>query len=284
MALNLDAIDQQLSLGSKERLGEHLPFSGAKNQRLALRALLLCQRVFFSDLWAEAIFKGGVRRRTDCLANNPNWRQQSIDFWLRRGEREIRNALFLFTATSQTPAALADAAMLGSGDPNLAHPNLCLARETGIFPGASVCYTAVMNWLLRSGLASYPWYMKNGAPNDQKTLREVFGEPEAVIWDQTKGLFRKGDRLPIVPRGYIVHMYIDTPQRWLGHWVVSLGDGLACGVNNFDTDGTSRAYSDRCSISSQFFLGYQEQAADLLQRAVVEIINPLTIPGRANSV
>lgn len=47
-------ISQQLALGSTN--GVHPNTNANKNARHALRALLLCQRVYFSDLWAKQNF------------------------------------------------------------------------------------------------------------------------------------------------------------------------------------------------------------------------------------
>ena len=91
-------------------------------------------------------------------------------------------------------------------------------------------------------------------------------------------------RLPLVPRGHIVHLYVDNPMRWNGHWLISLGDGFAIGCNNDDTDGTNRAYTPRCSLDNQFRNGYKHPkppgSIEPFERGIAEVIDPLEIPGR----
>lgn len=268
-------IGKELSLGSRSD-GKDDPAYGANTQkRRALRALLLCQRVYFSDLWAEAILVGGVRQRTSFL--DPDWKADSLRHWGAQSEAQIVEGILMFAVTTADVSRLADAA---DQQPSGNHPDLTLTHLKTPFPGLISCYGAVMTWLLRSGLVSYRWYMRNSGASNKTTLREAFG-PASVIWDGGR-TFATTDSLPLVPRGHIVHLYVDNPIRWNGHWLVSLGDGYARACNNDDTDGTNRIYTDRCSLNNQFKNGYKHASTSGVgeEPGVAEVINPAEIPGR----
>ena len=270
-------IGRELSLGSRDDDEDDPQYAANTATRQALRALLLCQRVYFSDLWSELVMVGGARHRHNHLT--PQWKQTSLAYWGRRTEQEIVQGILTFAVTTSNAAALADAA---TGAPNGNHPDFTLTRTRDPFPGVPSCYGAVMAWMFKSGLASYRWYLKNSGANNEASLRQAFG-PARQIWGATQ-LFSAMHRLPAVPRGHIVHLYVYNPARWNGHWLVSLGDGTARACNNDDTDGTNRIYTPGCSLNNQFLNGYKDAmpggTAIPFERGIAEVIDPTEMPGR----
>jgi hypothetical protein len=96
--------------------------------------------------------------------------------------------------------------------------------------------------------------------------------------------FSAADVLPPVPRGHIVHLYVNNPIRWTGHWLVRRGDGTARACNNDTTDGTLNTYADGCSLDNQFRNGYKHAmppgSATPFEQGIAEMIDPLEIPQR----
>lgn len=129
------------------------------------------------------------------------------------------------------------------------------------------CYDAVMLWLFKSGLVSLPWLLKYRNANNEFSLTAAFGRG-TVIW---KGAFGLTDRIPMIPRGHIVHIFAHQ-FSWNGHWMVSLGNGLAAGVNNNnEVPPVPRNYCTQLNLNKQFL--------DFGGGTAV-IIDPLLIPGR----
>jgi hypothetical protein len=273
---NQSIIGKDLSLGSRPDGEDDPKYATNTEKRRALRALLLCQRVYFSELWAVGSLIGGVHR---CSYLPANWKTISLAHWSNKTEDQIQEGILTFAITTARVEALAEAA---DRQPNksVPPPGLTLTRAEPNFPGLTSCYGSVITWMFRSGLASYRWYMKNFAAYNKDTLREAFG-PAKIIWDGGTA-FSKTDTLPRVPRGHIVHLYVDNPQRWNGHWLVSLGDGTACGCNNDTEEGAvPNDYSNRCSLDKQFLYGYKHPLDNgTIEKGVAEVIDPREIPGR----
>ena len=171
-------IGKELSLGSRVDDEDDPQYAGTTEQRRALRALLLCQRVYFSELWANFIGHGGVRSLASFLA--PDWKTTSLTFWGPRTEQQVIEGILTFSVTTANVAELAAAA---NRIPNryANTPVLTLTRGEPDFPGLTSCYGSVMTWLFKSGLASYRWYMRNSGANNKQSLRETFG-PARIIW------------------------------------------------------------------------------------------------------
>jgi len=276
---SFSSIGKELSLGSRPDNEDDPQYAGNTQKRQALRALLLCQRVYFSNLWAQFIGHGGVRSNQTFLA--PDWKTTSLAHWGNCTEQEIGLGIYTFSVTTSDMAKLADAAN-SIPDQTAPTPDLTLTRAKPNFPGLTSCYGSVMTWMFKSGLVSYRWYMKNQGSNNKATLRDAFG-PARVIWKADRA-FGDGDHLPFVGRGHIVHLYVDNPLRWNGHWLISKGDGTACACNNDTENGdVQNNYSDHCSLDKQFLFGYKhalEGRAGAFEQGVAEVIDPLEIPGR----
>jgi hypothetical protein len=236
----------------------------ATQQRRALRSLLLCQRVYFSDLWPGLI--GLVAQRVPYNWLPANWKEQSLTFWGGRTESDIRAALRMFIATSDASDHAANAAVRGQPSAPLL-PFLTATRDTFGGQQTATCYDAVMLWLFKSGLVSLRWLLRHRNANTQATLDDAFGAG-TVIWN---GAFAATDHLASVPRGHIVHIFEDAGNAWRGHWMISTGKGGAAGCNN-NTEGTlPRHYCNTLTLDGQF--------RDFGQGTAI-VINPQQIPGR----
>jgi hypothetical protein len=250
--------------------------------RRALRALLLCQRVYFSELWAQIHGNGGAARPQSYLSSN--WKADSLRHWNNQPIDEIHKGITTFCVTRTDAPSVAKAAEAGPPDPQAPIPDLTLTRDRQRFPGTpSGCYQSVMGWLFKSGLVSYRWYMKHQIANNKASLRAAFGEGRE-IWSADQPFSLRGHVfLPRVPRGHIVHLYAPG-NRWLGHWLVSLGGGRACGCNN-DTEAgaVERRYSSSCSLDKQFYFGYKQPLPhdpSRLERGIADVFDPFLIPNR----
>jgi hypothetical protein len=254
------AISEQLSLGSKAR--------GSDDKRHAMRGLLLCQRVYYSDLWAKKTFGAGADQFiADAWVLDPAWKTRSVGFWGGKGEDDILKGIEMFVpAQGATRAKLAEVARKSppSGEHGEELPgNLFLSRaDTKTKGAAETCYNGVVAWLLQSGIVSMRWVMRDSAPNGEASCDRHFGTGE-TIW-QASTPFKDDSRLPVVPEGYLLHMW-DTgkavrggPSCWNGHWVVSNGDGTVCGVNNGekklsrDGEDVNKKYTNNATLRGQF--------------------------------
>jgi len=237
-----------------------------KDRRIALRALLLCQRYYLSNLWSPTI-------QLDNL-----WKATSIDHWKSRQRSAIDRAILLFTATSNNATSLADVAETAGGPPNGHHVNYRLSRDERFNIGSGTCYVAMMVWLLKSGLVSYQWYLSNTSVTNIAGLKNKFGTPQQ-IWNPAQQ-FTMINQLPPVPRGYIV--YINYREEIsFGHWMVSLGNGMAAGCNNNITGGaTANLYSNNATLDSQFYHGFNLGNATGTPRGVAYMFDPTQIPNR----
>lgn len=235
-------------------------------QRRALRALLLCQRIYFSDLWPSMI--GTVAARTAVNWLPTDWKDRSCTIWASRSENDLRDALRSYVATTDSADMVANAAAGWRPAPPPSPPYLDVTRASFGGPRLTdTCYDAVMLWLFKSGLVSLRWLLRHRNANTADTLTEAFG-PGLPIWN---GAFGAADRLPNVPRGHIVHIY-ENPASWRGHWMVSLGNGRAAGVNNNEEEPP--VPRDHCTT-----LTLDKQFRDYGGGTAV-VINPMSIPGR----
>lgn len=269
------AIAKELSIGSRPDGSDDPGYAANTQQRHAVRALMLCQRVFMSALWAKV----------DRLPLG--WKATSLGIWRDKTEAEVQAGISLYTATSAVVADVAAAAQANSENDKSLY-NLGLTRASADFPISNICYSAVMSWLFLSGLVSYRWMLKHYPPSNQTDLVAAFGNG-IVIWPEGNE-FDAGKSLPFVPTGQIVHLFM--PPNFNGHWLVSNGDGSATGCNNDEEGGAvSRIYSKSCNLDAQFRLGFAYlyyDGATAAKLAVPKkmpgkavVIDPLLIPGRA---
>jgi hypothetical protein len=275
--LSLSKIDGELSLGSRTDGSKDPGYAANSLKRDAIRALLLCQRTYFNKPWAQIFLIGGAQTEVDLL--DKDWKQTSVNYWSARSIGSIDEAIYTFAITTGTVTRLADAAT-AMPDKSGGTPYLTLRRILSPFPGLTSCYGSVMTWMFKSGLASWRWYVRSSGACNKTSLRAVFG-PARTIWAANTP-FGDQDTLPDVPRGHIVHLYVDNNERWLGHWLVSNGDGTASGCNNDLEGGTvPNAYCNRCSLDAQFRNGYKHPlVTGGFETGIAEVIDPMSIPNR----
>lgn len=262
-----DAISKECALGSTA--GVHKNTTANKPARNALRALLLCQRVYFSDLWAKQTLVGGVTSAYNYLLLAGNWKATTLTHWGMRSEGDIRSAIGMFaTVPGATADKVSDVAQDdppngglpgGSSTPAIA-ANLTYSRNHFPITGSSeTCYRGVLAWMFKAGVVSYRWFMRNPAPTGQAALDELFGTG-VDVWPRGTP-FTATSVLPTFPKGTILHMWKEETGAfgWNGHWVVSNGDGTICGVNNglVPSENVITAYTKTGTLRKQFE-GYTE--------------------------
>jgi hypothetical protein len=253
------AISDELHFGSRTDKASDPTYAATTEKRRALRALLLCQRVYFSALWArKTVNRIPDQPVTDLLA--PNWKTLSLNHWQTKSHAEVDAAIGMFAPLDGVVTAdVATAAEAGPPDglgTEIAG-NLFLTRNGNSCIGAAeTCYRGVLAWLLQSGMISLRWFLRDCAPNGQQSCDRLFGTGVSV-WDSST-LFDDNSVIPEVGRGFIVHMWVEQAGAggWNGHWMVSKGNGRICGVNNGLVNKPDEVvitrYTDKGKLRSQF--------------------------------
>lgn len=253
------AISKELSFGSRDDKTSDATYGATTEQRRALRALLLCQRVYFSSLWAKkTVNRVPGNPVTDLLP--ANWRATSMNHWQNRTEADILAGIGMFAPVpGAVTADVATAAEAGAPDGlgiEIAG-NLFLSRNVDCCIGsAETCYRGVLAWLLKAGIISLRWFLRDCAPNGQASCDAMFGTG-VTVWDSST-LFADDSVIPEIGRGFIAHMWLEQSGAggWNGHWVISKGGGRICGVNNGLVNKPDEvvitAYTNGGKLRSQF--------------------------------
>jgi len=253
-------VSKELSLGSRNDKADSPLYGTNTNQRHALRGLLLCQRVYFSNLWAKRSQNWGNQYIPVFDTLKPSWKIESLNHWQNKTEIEIKSGIAMFMpvpgATAADLVAAAKAGPPPGGPPEIAG-NLKLSRNLDCCLGAKeTCYRGVFAWLLKSGLVSLRWFMKEVSPGGKASLDRVFGQG-TIVWPGNKP-FEEKSVLPPVEAGFICHMWVEQYGvfGWNGHWVISNGDGTICGVNNGEVkklnEVVQKDYTNTGKLRSQF--------------------------------
>ncbi len=283
------SISKELSLGSRPDGEDDAGYAGNTDQRHALRALLMCQRVYFGgDTWARVSEAYGANPGVvqDDSGLVLNWKTHSLNHWRTKSKAQIHQGIRMFEIVDGvTGDDLAEAAQ---NRPNgVALPgNLTLSRDTQAVIGFGViCYVGVQGWLVRSGLVSMRWFMRNSSPNGEIGCDGLFGKGVRV-WE---GPIAGNDEAQVqricanVARGSIVHIWSPDNYNWNGHWVVANGDGTICGVNNGEIPARNirKDYTNKSTLYEQFrgySNAYEHQGAQRTTTAIMSVINPMTMP------
>lgn len=233
---------------------------GTADKRHALRGLLLCQRVYYSSLWAKASWDlVTVKRVPDTWSLPGNWKIQSMNHWARKGERDILGGISIFVpkqgvTCDDLVAAAKSGPPTGKG---MLYGNMTLAHPLKQVPGpAETCYRGVLAWLLQSGIVSMRWLMRDTNTNGKTSCDRMFGTG-VEVWSP-KTPFYPTNTLPKIEAGFIIHMWKDEAGvgGWNGHWVISNGDGTICGVNNGEvktkSETTLKKYTKTGKLLSQW--------------------------------
>lgn len=211
-------------------------------QRDALRALLLCQRIYMTSLWSNRL---GPQ---PFVPNNGVWPQVSFNYWRNKSEMDIRDGLRMYVRmSSRSKEVLARAAALRNPNDDSYYT---ARRSSGTPPVGNSCFDQVSHWLLHAGYVSLRWIMKYKPVGFDYT---PFGA--GTVW------ISKSAAIPQTPfqieKGMIIRMY--TERRIGGHFMISAGNGFAWGYNNAaldaDPTGAEGAVPNghaRCLIHRQF--------------------------------
>ncbi len=202
----------QKSAGQKKAVGKAISLAkggfwkvGTAPQRMALRALLLCQQVFFKPPESVADFAG------DGSATKAHFKLKS--------EAQIKDAIRCFTTRKGVSRDdFAESALSVTDLAGKFEPTIRTRGETTGFGGTTNCYGAVSVWLFTSGCCSMPWFLK-GVLNAY-TANAILGDGEVV----------KETALKTIPKGHIFNIH-DASDPNICHWGVSLGDGWAAASN-----------------------------------------------------
>jgi hypothetical protein len=291
-------ISKELSFGFRGDGKDDAGYDTKTNKRHALRGLLLCQRVYYSDMWAKQSSEGpGIRMEKFDHGLPANWKTTSLTFWSGKTELEIRQGIAMFAPVNGASYGDLQAAAHAGAPNGVALPgNLTLSRNDHDTVGFGViCYVGVQGWLVKSGIISMRWFMKNVSPNKELGCDLIFGQG-LTVWN---GPFRPelGHTVPPIAPGYIVHIWSRQHDNWNGHWVVTNGNGTICGVNNGEIltaiPPVRKNYTNHSTLLEQFvdygaqqkvLGGYQtdeNRPMVLINKwkdAVMVIIDPLTMP------
>lgn len=230
----------------------------SKEKRRALRGLLLCQRVYYSNLWSKKTWSLGNYVKND-YSLPLNWKTDSLNYWKNKSEQEIIDGILMFVpvqnANRQDLVRVAKAGAPNGIKADFLPGNLFLSRRDQHAKGENVtCYNGVMAWLLLSGICSMRWFMLDVSLNGEESLDRQFGDG-AVAWDGSKP-FKSTSVTPTITAGHIVHMWKEESLAggWNGHWVVSNGDGTICGVNNGHSKelGVDKPYTNHSTLKLQW--------------------------------
>ena len=301
-AAKQEAISKELSLGWRSDGEDDPGFDAKTEKRHALRALLLCQRVYYSaDTWAKCSDFGYPDTADVSPANDlqADWKSVSLNHWRTKSETEIQDGIKMFEIVPGARAVDVQLAAYTSKPNGTALPgNLKLSRtDTDTVGFGVICYVGVQGWLVRSGIVSMRWFQQNSNPNGKKGCDALFGQG-VLRWDKpiTAADHRELRRLcKSVQSGHIAHIWSPANNNWNGHWVVSNGNGTICGVNNgeFTADkaeghvAVKKDYTKHSTLFEQF-VGYSNEWTDESSgkpvkkqtKACMAVIDPMTMPNR----
>jgi hypothetical protein len=260
----LNQIGDQISLSGKTAWFANGRENNTETQRDALRALLLCQRVYLTNMWSN-------RFGAMPAGSKASWPDVTVKHWRFRPESEIRNAIRMYVKTNPGPGALADsAANRPTDDTDFWYT---ITRQGSFAPLAVSCYGQISMWLLHAGFVSMRWLAKHSPQGPRPMSNDRFDFSAFGPGITRIGVY---DPMPAgridVPRGMIVRMFTD--KRPGGHFMVSGGGGWGWGHNNSalppgDGEGEVKTTYCRCLIHRQF-AEYRERR-DIVRRTPDEI-------------
>lgn len=292
-----DAISGQLSFGYRADGKDDPQYATVTRQRMALRALLMCQRVYFSaDTWCKSSkgATGAIEAFTGCMTND--WKRDSLAYWGNKTEGEIQQGIEMFVISPVADRdSLQGAAFAGrwfSSEPQVLW-KLSRADPPVVDKLITTCYMGIQGWMLLSGLASLRWVMKNVIPNHQMGCDRLFGVGREVWNAKLKESDEPAVRRVIrgIPKGSLVHIYTPQNYNWNGHWVITNGDdvggdgGTICGVNNSDISAedaerhvvVKKPFTNHSTLFEQFWCYGGEGDSVGKKTAVMVVIDPMAM-------
>ena len=177
---------------------------GSQGQHMAVRALLLCQTAYLTEVYSGAAHVDTKKYFHYKLESTV---RDAIGGYLRNAH-----------ATSKDLADAAERVKVLSPPCSL----YTLARDNNLDLGNSpICYNAVKMWLFKVGFVSLRWLARNDVFNmSAYTANAILGDgtvrDEAEMWQ--------------IPAGHIFNFH-QPANKWVCHWGVVIGHGDAIATN-----------------------------------------------------
>lgn len=193
---------------------------GTQDQHRAVRALLLCQRLFLQGPYAKN--KENQDFNYNAKPDLPKTHFKG------KTEFEVKKAINCYmTLPSPSCGDLAKAAesMDSTNDPV---PFETLTRDSNPFPLTLICFDALRYWLFRAGFTSMRWLSSTSPDLTAQRANDTLGYGTVV----------QPENIDTIPRGYIWNFH-DPRAKAVCHWGVSLGGGVAAAANTTPGAGKS---------------------------------------------
>jgi len=185
---------------------------GSDDKRLALRALLLCQRAFLN-----APYSVGAGGAPFVYNNAP---RSPIGEYRWSFESTVRSALACYERRPNATRADLAAAAAALRAPQGGLTWETLRRDTAPFPAMPVCFDALKMLLFKAGFVSIAWLARTGPTMTAQTVNAMLGN----------GVVVQPAALATMGAGYLFNFHRHDDQA-VCHWGVSLGNGWAAGAN-----------------------------------------------------
>lgn len=291
-------ISKELSLGSRSDGKDDPQYQTATDQRIALRALLLCQRVYFgSDTWCKSSTDdndGLSIPYSGCLP--VDWKRTSLTYWGQKSQAAINEGIKMFlNSSAATKDDLQTVAFDGQWFSSEPEYLLKMSRTDAVEKEKTIttCYMGIQGWLLLSKVVSLRWVMKNVIPTKKNGCNHLFGVGNEVwrakLTDSDIPKVRQ--IISAIDKGSIVHIWSPDNYNWNGHWVITNGDdtnndgGTICGVNNGEIKAdiaergklVKKPFTNHSTLFEQFWCYGGEGDSKGKKTAVMEVIDPLNM-------
>jgi len=230
-AMNSEILGDQIKLPEEKvvGLGAQLSLKGTgawhtgnTSAHMALRALLLCQKVYLNAPYSLS------NMGTAWSYNQAP--STTIPYYLSKPETVIKDAIRCYMPLdSATKASLLNVAQ----NSELSTGTLffeTVSRDTfKISTPTPVCFDAVRMWLFKAGFVSLRWLARKGPLMTAQTANSILGDGAVV---------RSVDD---IPAGNLFNFHRDT-EKAICHWGISLGNGMAVGCNTTAAEGGARVH------------------------------------------
>jgi len=201
--------------GRGDQLGASISLEGAgfwkaghgnKAQHAAVRALMLCQRVYLTPPYTTFKLSSDI----DIVKTT----------FHVKSEEQIKQAILCYLPTANpTLEGFAKAAEAIKNPVGAFNWETRTRTDQSLGPNP-VCFNAVKLWLFNSGFVSLRWMASKGQAIDANQANTHLGDGKVI----------RKDELLNIPRGHMFNFH-DAINKAVCHWGVSLGGGWAAGSN-----------------------------------------------------